>query len=161
MAQHTIFKPDAAGAAPPAPPVPPAPPAHEHHEAEHGHGHVGGPEHHDSPEAIAREKRKYMIVFGMLGILTVVTVLITRIDMPKAMAIAVALAIALVKGSLVAAYFMHLISERRLVYAVLALTVFFFGMLLWGPWHHHYNTFGEDIHQPLAEDTTHETTKTH
>ena len=155
MTQHTIFKPDAAGAAPP------APPAHEHHEAEHGHGHVGGHEHHDSPEAIAREKRKYMIVFGMLGILTVVTVLITRIDMPKAMAITVALAIALVKGSLVAAYFMHLISERRLVYAVLALTVFFFGMLLWGPWHHHYNTFGEDIHQPLAEDTTHETTKTH
>jgi caa(3)-type oxidase subunit IV len=81
--------------------------------------------------------------------------------MPKAMAIAVALVIALVKGSLVAAYFMHLISERRLVYAVLALTVFFFGVLLWGPWHHHYNTFGEDIHQPLAEDTTHETTKTH
>ncbi len=155
MTQHTIFKPDAAGAAPP------APPAHEHHEAEHGHGHVGGHDHHDSPEAIAREKRKYMIVFGMLGILTVVTVLITRIDMPKAMAIAVALAIALVKGSLVAAYFMHLISERRLVYAVLALTVFFFGVLLWGPWHHHYNTFGEDIHQPLAEDTTHETTKTH
>ena len=41
--------------------------------------------------------------------------------------------------SLVAAFFMHLISERRLIFAVLALTVFFFGMLMWGPWHQRHN----------------------
>ena len=132
-----------------------------HNIAEHGHGHVGAHDHHDDPESIAKEKRKYLIIFGILAILTVVTVLANRLDVPKPMAMAIGLGIALVKASLVAAYFMHLISERRLVYAVLVLTVFFFGVLLWGPWHHHYNTFGEDIHEPLAKDTTHTTTKTH
>ena len=37
-----------------------------------------------------------------------------------------ALLIASVKGSLVACFFMHLIDERKLIYAVLAFTVFFF-----------------------------------
>jgi cytochrome c oxidase subunit IV len=116
---------------------------------------------HNSPEYVAREKRKYLIVFGMLAILTVITVLVNRLDVPKGTAIAIALVIASVKAGLVAAYFMHLISERRLVYAVLGLTVFFFGMLLWGPWHHHYDAMGHDVNQPGVEDTTHSTTKTH
>ena len=34
----------------------------------------------------------------------------------------VALLVATIKGSLVACYFMHLISEKKLIYAVLALT---------------------------------------
>jgi caa(3)-type oxidase subunit IV len=137
--------------------------AHEdgHNIAEHGHGHVGARDHHDDPESIAREKRKYLIIFGVLALLTVITVLANRLPVPKAGAIAIGLGIAAIKASLVAGYFMHLISERRLIYAVLTLTVFFFGMLLWGPWHHHYNTFGTEIHQPLAKDTTHSTTKTH
>ena len=54
-----------------------------------------------------------------------------------------ALAVATIKGSLVAAFFMHLISERKLIYAVLVLTVFFFGVMLWGPWHHRNNA--EDV----------------
>jgi caa(3)-type oxidase subunit IV len=49
------------------------------------------------------------------------------------LAIAVALAIATVKGSLVACYFMHLISEKKLVLWVLALTVVFFIVLLLVP----------------------------
>jgi caa(3)-type oxidase subunit IV len=47
-----------------------------------------------------------------------------------AIAVPVALFIALVKGSLVAGYFMHLISEKKLIYAVLVLTVVFFAALL-------------------------------
>ena len=38
------------------------------------------------------------------------------------MAIAVALFIATIKGSLVACYFMHLISEKKLIYVVLGIT---------------------------------------
>jgi cytochrome c oxidase subunit IV len=38
-----------------------------------------------------------------------------------------------VKGSLVACYFMHLISEKKLIYAVLVLTVAFFIALLFLP----------------------------
>lgn len=116
---------------------------------------------HNSPEYVAREKRKYLIVFGMLAILTVITVLVNRLDVPKGTAIAIALIIASVKAGLVAAYFMHLISERRLIYAVLGITVFFFAMLIWGPWHHHYDAMGHDLNQPGVEDTTHSTTKTH
>ena len=40
------------------------------------------------------------------------------------------LIVATIKGSLVACYFMHLISEKKLIYAVLALTAFFFVALL-------------------------------
>jgi hypothetical protein len=46
------------------------------------------------------------------------------------MAVALALLVATVKGSLVACYFMHLISEKKLIYAVLVLTAVFFIVLL-------------------------------
>ena len=42
----------------------------------------------------------------------------------------VALLVATIKGSLVACYFMHLVSEKKLIYAVLVLTVVFFIALL-------------------------------
>ena len=42
----------------------------------------------------------------------------------------VALVVAIIKGSLVACYFMHLISEKKLIYAVLAVTAFFFVALM-------------------------------
>jgi caa(3)-type oxidase subunit IV len=38
--------------------------------------------------------------------------------------------VAIIKGSLVACYFMHLISEKKLIYAVLGLTLAFFVVLL-------------------------------
>lgn len=111
---------------------------HVSHEpsGDHGHVHDG---HDNSPEAIKKEIRKYLIVLGALGTLTLVTVGISRLQLPTAEAIALGLTVAIVKGSLVAAFFMHLLSERKLIYAVLLLTVFFFGMLLWGPWHHNYD----------------------
>ena len=104
--------------------------AHDEHE-HHGHD--------DSPEAIRKEIRRYLMVFGMLAILTLITVGISRLKLPAWEAIALGLTVAVIKGSLVAAFFMHLISERKLIYGVLLFTVFFFAMLLWGPWHHHYD----------------------
>lgn len=106
----------------------------------HDHGdHGGGHGHDDSPEAVAKEIRRYLIVFGALAILTLITVGISYLDLPRWQAIVLALVVAAVKGSLVAAFFMHLLSERKLIYAVLVLTVFFFAVLMWGPWHHRYN----------------------
>jgi cytochrome c oxidase subunit IV len=57
----------------------------------------------------------------------------------------VALIVATIKGSLVACYFMHLISEKKLIYAVLGLTIFFFIALMALP----VITFGDGywIHQ--------------
>ena len=103
--------------------------------AEHDH-HLG---HDNSPDAIRKEIRKYLYVFGALAVLTIITVSISQLHLPTHEAILLALVVAGVKGSLVAAFFMHLISERRLIFAVLALTVFFFGMLMWGPWHQRHN----------------------
>jgi caa(3)-type oxidase subunit IV len=40
--------------------------------------------------------------------------------------VALALFIATIKGSLVACYFMHLISEKKLIYVVMVVTVLFF-----------------------------------
>jgi len=69
-------------------------------------------------------------VFVALLVLTVVTVAISRFHLPVHQAVTIALIVATIKGSLVACYFMHLISERKLIYAVLALTAVFFLALL-------------------------------
>ena len=103
------------------------------------HGHDHDPGHHNDPESVKKEIRRYLAVFVALGGLTIITVAISYLHLPHVWAIVVALIVAAIKGSLVAAVFMHLISERKLIYAVLILTVFFFGVLLWGPWHHRDN----------------------
>ena len=79
---------------------------------------------------IDKHVRVYITVFVALMVLTIVTVAVSRFHLPVPMAVAVALLVAIVKGSLVACYFMHLISEKKLIYAVLALTVAFFIALL-------------------------------
>jgi len=79
---------------------------------------------------IDRHVRIYITVFVALMVLTIVTVTVSRLHLPVAMAVTVALIVAIIKGSLVACYFMHLISEKKLIYAVLALTGFFFIALM-------------------------------
>lgn len=91
---------------------------------------------------IDKHVRVYVLVFVSLMVLTLVTVAVSYLHLPIAAAIGVALLIATVKGSLVACYFMHLISERKLIVAVLALTVFFFVTLLLVPFFTVANGFG-------------------
>jgi cytochrome c oxidase subunit 4 len=79
---------------------------------------------------IDRHVRVYITVFVALMALTLITVAISYLHLPLPIAITVALLVATVKGSLVACYFMHLISEKKLIYAVLALTAVFFVALL-------------------------------
>jgi cytochrome c oxidase subunit 4 len=90
-------------------------------------------EHHDAAE-IDRHVRVYLIVFAALMALTVITVAISYLDLATGPAVAIALLVALIKGSLVAGFFMHLISEKKLVIFILALTVLFFFFVLLGPW---------------------------
>jgi len=82
---------------------------------------------------IDKHVRIYISVFVALMVLTIVTVAISRFHLPIAAAVSVALLVATIKGALVACYFMHLISEKKLIYAVLALTVAFFIVLLFVP----------------------------
>jgi cytochrome c oxidase subunit IV len=79
---------------------------------------------------IDRQVRVYITVFVALMVLTIVTVAISRVHLSVPLAITVALAVATIKGTLVACYFMHLIAEKKLIYAVLTLTVAFFIVLL-------------------------------
>lgn len=79
---------------------------------------------------IDKHVRIYITVFVALMVLTIVTVAISRFHLPVPIAVTIALLVAIIKGSLVACYFMHLISEKKLIYAVLALTAAFFVVLL-------------------------------
>jgi cytochrome c oxidase subunit 4 len=95
----------------------------------HGHGEVAAA-HHDSPEEFRKHLRSYYVVFVALLCLTAVTVGVSYLKLERSIAIAVALVIATIKAGLVAAVFMHLISEKKVIFAVLALTALFFLLVL-------------------------------
>jgi cytochrome c oxidase subunit IV len=92
--------------------------------------HAAAVDHHAD---IDKTVRIYISVFVALMVLTIVTVAVSRYHLPVHIAVTVALIVATIKGSLVACYFMHLISEKKLIYAVLALTAAFFVALLFLP----------------------------
>ena len=75
----------------------------------------------------------YIGVFVALMILTVLTVAVSYLGLVVPLAITVALIIAVTKGSLVASFFMHLISEKRSIYWALLLTVAFWVALMFLP----------------------------
>jgi cytochrome c oxidase subunit 4 len=95
----------------------------------------------DHAADIDRHVRIYLTVFVALMVLTIVTVAIARVHLPTPIAVALALFVATIKGGLVACYFMHLISEKKLIIAVLALTVAFFVPLLALPLLTHANGY--------------------
>jgi cytochrome c oxidase subunit 4 len=99
----------------------------------------------DHAADIDRHVRIYVTVFVALMALTIITVAISRVHLPLPIAVGVALFVATIKGTLVASYFMHLISEKKLILAVLALTAVFFLVLLALPAITHSNGFW--IHQ--------------
>jgi cytochrome c oxidase subunit 4 len=69
--------------------------------------------------------RVYVMVFIALGVLTVVTVALSYLELPTALAITVAMVVATVKASLVAGYFMHLLSEEKVIIWLLVLCAAF------------------------------------
>lgn len=86
----------------------------------------------------------YLKVFGALMILTAVTVTAASFDLAVPLAVLVALVIATLKGSLVASFFMHLVSERPLIFAALVLTAVLFTALIALP----LLTMNDQIGQP-------------
>jgi cytochrome c oxidase subunit 4 len=88
---------------------------------------------HGNADDIRKEVKTYVMVFAALMVLTVITVAISTLHLAVHEAIIIALAVATLKGSLVALYFMHLKHERHLVYYALALTVVFFVFLMFIP----------------------------
>src|SRR6266487_2888174 len=86
---------------------------------------------HDDSQHIARHVKVYLTVFIALLIGTVLTVAMYYQHFESvAVTVAIAVFIATVKASLVAGFFMHLVSERKAIYAILAFTAFFFAGLM-------------------------------
>src|SRR5438045_8584843 len=81
-------------------------------------------------EDVSRHMGKYYVVFVALLCLTAVTVGVSYLHLTRPLAITVALIIAAVKAGMVAAVFMHLISEQKVIYAALILTALLFAVLL-------------------------------
>ena len=87
----------------------------------------------DSAEDIKKHVRVYIMVFAALAVLTVVTVGISYMHLSTGWAVLFALTVATIKGSLVACYFMHLISKKQIIYWVLILCLIFFVFLMFLP----------------------------
>src|SRR5687768_16221818 len=82
-----------------------------HGEPEEAHG-VTVPEPH--------HKVNYLAIFGLLVVLTIVTVAVAFLDIKSEVAkVLLALAIASIKATAVALYFMHLKFEGKLIYLIL------------------------------------------
>jgi len=114
--------------------------SHTHsHGPGQSHSHGPGGHAHDAHDAhdVSKHVRTYIFVFVALLFGTVLTVGMYYVHIPSvAWTIIIALFIATVKAFLVAGFFMHLISEKKTIYAVLAATVFFFaGMMYLIIWH--------------------------
>ena len=84
-------------------------------------------------EHIEEHIKVYLTVFGALAVLTVLTVAASYMNVSNTEAIFLALTIATVKASLVAGYFMHLITERQTIIYILCLTFLFFLVCMFLP----------------------------
>jgi len=86
--------------------------------SEHSHSH--------SPDEVSKHVKVYITIFVALLVGTVVTVGLNYLHFDSmAVTIGIALLVATIKASLVACYFMHLISEKKMIYIILGFTTFF------------------------------------
>jgi cytochrome c oxidase subunit 4 len=95
-----------------------------------------------NPEEFQHHVKRYLFVFYALIVGTIVTVWVSRWHIESvALTIAIALLIACIKGFLVAGYFMHLISEKKMIYGILLATGFFFvGLMFLTVWSMNHNS---------------------
>jgi len=85
-----------------------------------------------SAEEVKKHLKIYIGVFVALLVGTMLTVGVSYMHFESmTLTVLIALFIACVKGFLVAGYFMHLISEKKTIYAILGATVFFFAGLMY------------------------------
>jgi cytochrome c oxidase subunit 4 len=111
---------------------------------------------HSDPAAVRKSVRGYLTIGAMLLVFTALTVAANQIHLAVPIAVTVALIIATMKGSMVAAVFMHLSNERKWIYGALILTVVFFAVLMCLPIFTTMDNIGTRIHPaPSAEHSGH------
>ena len=103
------------------------------HSHSNSHEDAAGHDDHD----VASHIKTYVGVFIALLVGTIVTVSLYYVHFESmAVTITIALFIASIKAFLVAGYFMHLLTEKKMIYSVLAVTMVFFfalgALTLWG-----------------------------
>jgi caa(3)-type oxidase subunit IV len=82
---------------------------------------------HDAIHHVKSHVRGYVLVGIALGLCTLLTVGLSYVNFGSiGWNIVVAMAVATFKAGLVAAIFMHLKSEKRMIYRVLIITIIFF-----------------------------------
>ena len=87
----------------------------------------------ESKESIEHHIQTYIRVFIALGVLTVITVAVSYLNVSFIEAFFIAMTVATIKGSLVLGYFMHLISEKQMIIWILVATVTTFIILMFIP----------------------------
>lgn len=89
-------------------------------------------EHEEYAHGVHQHVMRYVMVGATLLVFTLITVALSYVDFgtPKAN-MGVAMLVATFKAGLVAAIFMHLAAEKRLIYRVLIFTGFFVLGLFW------------------------------
>ena len=99
----------------------------------------------------------YLAIGAALLVFTGITVGANQLHLAVPAAIAVALIIAITKGSMVASVFMHLSNERRWIYGALLLTAVFFVVLMALPILTQLDHIGTPVKAvPAAHETRHE-----
>lgn len=75
-------------------------------------------------------KKLYYVIFGSLMILTILTVVVARIDLGHGLNDVVALTIAVIKALLVVLYFMHVRYSSRLTWVFVGAGFFWLAILI-------------------------------
>jgi cytochrome c oxidase subunit 4 len=104
---------------------------------------------------VSKHVKTYVLVFVGLAVLTVVTVWVAGLKHTVMAGVALALIIATIKGSMVASFFMHLVSERKGIYWVLVLTAIFFVALIFLPLGALLDQQGTPLHSGAEEAVHH------
>jgi len=94
---------------------------------------AGDPAHDEhTAHDVSKHIRGYLMVGGTLLLFTGITVALSYVNFGTQKAnVAVAMLVATFKAGLVAAIFMHLSSEKRMIYRILIFTFFFVLGLFW------------------------------
>jgi len=86
-------------------------------------------------EEVRRHVRQHKIIALGLVAATVLTICVSLTSLNPSLKIAIAMAIACTQGFLIVAFFMNLISEKKMIFSVLVVTVLFFtvqmGVTVW------------------------------
>lgn len=103
-------------------------------------GHVEAGQVHDDHAHVAAHVNKYLMVGGLLLLFTGLTVFLSYVNFGShKMNMAVGMVVATIKAGLVAAIFMHLNAERKLIYRILVFTGFFVLALFFLTYLHWYD----------------------